>query len=1200
MRPWINRSRPNVVTSRHHGFALVVTLCLMILLTVIAVGLLGLAGVALRTSGQANADAVARANARMALILAIGELQKMAGPDKAVTAPSDIAAATPKKPNLTGVWNSWDFDVQSSSLDYDGPKTRSSQAGDAQGFKGWLVSDGNLTGPKDRNYPDTDFGGESVELVGNAALGGKADSADKVRAGKVRLPRDGLPVGNFAWHVADEAVKARINIYRDADKNQTLALKRALLAGHRPDVAVMENNQGTKLGFLPNDLTPGEYAKAMATTGKIVSFNQAELFDHTPTVKSFRNDVTPYSLGLLTNAREGGLKQDLTSIFEMTSRNSNGVLTGLPGEFANNRKLYQTNVRSKGAVVTGPSDPYWSALAGYYDIYKDLLAADSGPTLYGVPAEEITLGSAAAQPLQYAPSPVIAKVELLFSFLVRDKHGPWKNPNPPADYMGHVLYIPIITLHNPYNVNLQFDRMKIGMTNVPIGFKFMINDVAANSLTSLSDLFSDADSRGHKAFWLELAAWPSATATAPSGPIVMRPGQTMVFGPYINADEAFGDNNASYFDYGNNKTGTEASPMKSKQGFAGAGVGFDIDWLKGTVLYVNSTDQIAVEFKSIVPAAGCTNFMVSATLTSNNVTKAYGGLNFIYNTQAVLDRILPDTLRYPKTGLGNTAESMHATNDMKPKDITQARAFALFSAYARTCNGGVDSTGSRNLAANAQLPDGRLAGKPFLHHNAARVVISSDLSQEKPAAQSHELNLVALNGYADDAFSIAADFRTNALVNYKQVAGKSIKSGSYLEIPSGPLQAIADFRRSNVLASPFLPAFVQPIGNSYASPLMDTRSVSQVGAAGYALLDHSVLANHALYDRTYFSTFAPVGGTSAEAGFMAFMKDGTPLRSQVFQAYLPAGRTADEAHKELFAANGKPTASASKIAAQYQMVKGPFNVNSTRVQAWKAMLSSLNHSQLNTLWAKSGLLATIGSSAAPIPAMTLHNGASTHGAFTAANIDDRAANEWNGYREFSAAEIEQLATAIVKQVRQRGPFLSLSEFVNRRIGADSTLTRTGALQNAIDDSKLNDSVFTTLIPVTEANVANPDIYGFKTPKAATGNPAAGAPGWLSQADILKILEPAVTVRADTFVIRTCGEATDSTGKVMARAYAEAVVQRIPEYVNSADPPTAKVPNPNAPDGSADPATPLLAAPDNIAFGRRFIIVSFKWLTASEI
>ena len=97
--------------------------------------------------------------------------------------------------------------------------------------------------------------------------------------------------------------------------------------------------------------------------------------------------------------------------------------------------------------------------------------------------------------------------------------------------------------------------------------------------------------------------------------------------------------------------------------------------------------------------------------------------------------------------------------------------------------------------------------------------------------------------------------------------------------------------------------------------------------------------------------------------------------------------------------------------------------------------------------------------------------------------------------------------------------------------------------------------------------------------------SSGIPAWVTQADVLQAIGPVIAPRSDTFVIRTCGEARDDSGRVLARAYCEAVVQRLPEYVDPA----------NAPDARGAALSPV-----NRIFGRRFSITSFRWLSPDEI
>jgi len=101
-----------------------------------------------------------------------------------------------------------------------------------------------------------------------------------------------------------------------------------------------------------------------------------------------------------------------------------------------------------------------------------------------------------------------------------------------------------------------------------------------------------------------------------------------------------------------------------------------------------------------------------------------------------------------------------------------------------------------------------------------------------------------------------------------------------------------------------------------------------------------------------------------------------------------------------------------------------------------------------------------------------------------------------------------------------------------------------------------------------------------------GYRSTGMPGWLNQADILQVVGPAISARSDTFRIRTAGQSLDLAGNVKSAAYLEAIVQRTPEFVDVTD------------DAHAQQADLISEA--NQTYGRRFKIVSVRWLSPDEI
>lgn len=278
-----------------------------------------------------------------------------------------------------------------------------------------------------------------------------------------------------------------------------------------------------------------------------------------------------------------------------------------------------------------------------------------------------------------------------------------------------------------------------------------------------------------------------------------------------------------------------------------------------------------------------------------------------------------------------------------------------------------------------------------------------------------------------------------------------------------------------------------------------------------------------------------------------------------------------------------------------------FNVNGDNKNVWKAFLLSLKGKKSYSIQTPTGNedddLTVL--SRAFLPGEEASKNGTT-------SQDEKA---YNTFRALTDDNIDALAEAIVEEVRDRGPFVSLSDFINRKLDEKSSSGGTvdnfqmGTLDAAIDASGINASLQSAGGPFdsdTSQKIAT-NIKSFnQTPDFRTTN----LPGYFSQLDLLTPMAPHLTTRGDTFTIRAYGESRDSSGRVAAKAYCQAVVQRLPDYIDSTDSPVepALIEDPLNPGelkvnvtGSGESGLSDI----NIRLGRKFVIRSFTWLPESE-
>lgn len=301
------------------GFALVIALSLMAFILLLVLSLTILIRVESKTTQRGLQQLQAEQNALAGIQVALGNLQTSMGPDQRISATAEVLPNThPSRNKLTGVWVS----------DPDGAALNGSNFAEGQLIR-WLVSDS-----QSENHNTIDAAGinGTIDLVGagslaDANLDGVADAIDEqVTVVPTRIDSE-KPTGRYAWWIGDEGVKARINL-TDPALDDTLAPNERKLASLQTLSNAARSIASALDGLAAIDLQRDDFA------GKLRETDDLLLDTSSPTeaaVKAQFHNLTTYSSGVLADAKNGGLKEDLSLAFELSDAAFNASAFGAAG-----------------------------------------------------------------------------------------------------------------------------------------------------------------------------------------------------------------------------------------------------------------------------------------------------------------------------------------------------------------------------------------------------------------------------------------------------------------------------------------------------------------------------------------------------------------------------------------------------------------------------------------------------------------------------------------------------------------------------------------------------------------------------------------------------------------------------------------------------------------------------------------------------
>ncbi len=1170
----------------------------------------------------------------------------------------------PNAAYILGVWNSWDGPIYGASESGHGASIKVTyDKGRSKMFRRWLISSADRSAATDMDgYKSLSSRnpGKRICLVGEGTLGRMGPSNNYIYADLLTMPTDTNNVAQFAWWIGGENQKAKATTTDVEETNDTVEL-----LSRTWDTPAAKFTEMDQLKFLPTQMEDSDKILSLNSLPLLGDGSReagsAYFFDVTTSsyslVADVRNGGLKKDLCLLLNktslsstdyARRAS--QDCP-IVEQGGDVPQSAATDLPiGSWQTMHAYYNTWPDGTGSDANFSARLVGGVTNAYTRMSGDLISSEGGT---GYDSKSLLENN--------SKTAGYARVPVMIAFL--SNFAPVLFKNDTSDSIGFQVSLafgPTVLWWNPYNVPMKIAGKKLWTYTVPYrtvflesmlewkdyGTSYNYDGWAYTGLVCQYYNNNGDEEFSRESFNYDYGSYFAKSFGAESSEIEFQPGEVLFFSKSKNSFE--------YPDSRDNPLVLGYYPeaiVSNTAHYLGSVAACQLDYLGEIKFSLRlATGDLSTKSNTLTNASGhASNDLTTfdddyweriGKTEDNPPIEQIPTLSYVYGYDGMTANDSYQDIYKGKYGVSPSQTYLRWFDHSSPPSSTVIINAHIYDEplFDRNNLNAEDleiaaSVGftikSIDKDARTEIVAGDFRSKIWQH--SSPIFFGSQIYNPNDEQRAyHPYQLSTLN---DSSTNIEiASIGNNGTIGVTN-DGEQASYVSAAELPVHPPFSLAGFsgmrltpgwyktgssadfvaRHSNMRYQMGVPS--NGIGNSYADPTIPADdiyaknvvelpdSVKESGGSSVFndSYDHGLLINDALWDSYFCSSISDRpsknGKIDASTVLNEFLSGKTPLPVSRYKKRISA-LSDSSVLSRLMKDDGW------KYVAQYLVVDGGFNINSTSVDAWTAVLLGLSKRELVSNVSGTSLsrvetnrndsdvvfsrfmLSTTDKSLDSLGSFSMKRGDST-----LRKTGNSAATAWGEVRKLSSEGIRRLAEEMVKQVRARGPFLSMSDFINRRLDASSEENSLkGALQTAIDEAGFNSDF-------NEVTIKNAKSGGFyKFPNASTGSLHTGAPGYLIQSDVLTSLGNILTVRDDTFTVRSYGCIKNKNNAVLAQAWCEATVQRFADYVDATNTAT------DAASSSATSASKGSKALTKVnkVLGRQFKIVSFRWLDHWDI